>query len=511
MRLLALCLLLSALMTPLTAGAQGATAWQIVLYTEVGAENNLSGELVVMTPSGVQARYPLPASLYQMAPQARAEVAISPDHRYAAIGFFAGTAGSPPPLAIANLEAGTCCTFVTPPIADIDGFALAGFSPDSAQFAASYVGFTNRETFDIESGMMTVDPVTGSILAQIPVETLAAETTGEQWIAFAQPGDWKADGVRFVPSCYACEGVFESPWFIWNPQTNQIMQTTNEYFTILGESLPLTGELLVTTQNLTYPAGETMGILPPANVVEYYAGGVPAPIEQRQAAEAQAPVVYFNPNDLDLRLARWILDGNAFVIQGSELNPQGTIVFRDGARQAVAFGPGDTFLTGTPDGFLAQNALGWVVYYQFIDGTPNLIELEQFERPVQVVEATALGGTVTQPFQLIETGAQAPVEEPPLAPQQEQQPAVTTCPGFLPSRLVPGAQGRVTPGSANRLRAQPSQQAEIVGLMPGDSLFLVISGPQCDPAGIAWWEVEYNGVPGWTAEGQGDSYFVEPV
>jgi len=79
-------------------------------------------------------------------------------------------------------------------------------------------------------------------------------------------------------------------------------------------------------------------------------------------------------------------------------------------------------------------------------------------------------------------------------------------------RLGIGGQGRVTPGLPNLIRSQPNSGAgsAIVGRIPGNGVFTVLSGPSCDGAGRLWWQVNYNGVVGWTPEGQGSVYWVEP-
>lgn len=84
------------------------------------------------------------------------------------------------------------------------------------------------------------------------------------------------------------------------------------------------------------------------------------------------------------------------------------------------------------------------------------------------------------------------------------------CPGFLPSRLVEGQTGRVTPGTANNVYRVPLVSAELVGQIPGGESFMVLTGPQCRDD-MAWWWVDYNGLTGWTAEGQGDTYWLEPL
>jgi hypothetical protein len=89
---------------------------------------------------------------------------------------------------------------------------------------------------------------------------------------------------------------------------------------------------------------------------------------------------------------------------------------------------------------------------------------------------------------------------------------VFNCPGSqLPPRLSAGGEGRVVAGGGpNRLRAEPNINAARIGLIPESAVFLVDGGPVCTD-GVVWWPVNYNGVIGWTAEGQGTTYFIEPV
>jgi hypothetical protein len=88
------------------------------------------------------------------------------------------------------------------------------------------------------------------------------------------------------------------------------------------------------------------------------------------------------------------------------------------------------------------------------------------------------------------------------------QPGV--CPQNLPGRLVIGKTGRVTPGLANRLRSGSSYASSIIGRIPAGGVFNVLAGPTCDAA-TRWWQVSYNGQTGWTAEGYGTEYWLEPI
>jgi uncharacterized protein YgiM (DUF1202 family) len=88
---------------------------------------------------------------------------------------------------------------------------------------------------------------------------------------------------------------------------------------------------------------------------------------------------------------------------------------------------------------------------------------------------------------------------------------VFECPGFMPSRLVAGEEGRVLPGAANNVRDLPNPSGELVGKLEAGAEFTVIEGPECDNAGRAWWKVTTDNFEGWTVEGQSSDYYVEPI
>ncbi len=88
----------------------------------------------------------------------------------------------------------------------------------------------------------------------------------------------------------------------------------------------------------------------------------------------------------------------------------------------------------------------------------------------------------------------------------------SVCPEFLPPRLTVGQQGRVLPGDPNAIRSEPSRRSvtsQIIGQINSGNIFTVLDGPVC-AENIVWWKIEYYDTVGWTAEGEGDSYWVEP-
>ncbi|MEO0563833.1 MAG: SH3 domain-containing protein, partial [Chloroflexota bacterium] len=99
---------------------------------------------------------------------------------------------------------------------------------------------------------------------------------------------------------------------------------------------------------------------------------------------------------------------------------------------------------------------------------------------------------------MMTTGAQPP---PPCPPGFE---------GYAQPRLMPGAEGIVLPGGANRVRSAPNTSGEVLGNIPSGDTFITLRGPSCTD-GIVWFEVDANGLIGWTAESVDGEYFVQPT
>jgi Tol biopolymer transport system component len=83
------------------------------------------------------------------------------------------------------------------------------------------------------------------------------------------------------------------------------------------------------------------------------------------------------------------------------------------------------------------------------------------------------------------------------------------------SRLHVSAYAVVTGGPSdppNRVRASPSTGAEVVAQIYGGTIVRVLEGPVC-ANGLVFWKVENASIPGgtgWTAEGDGKDYYLEP-
>lgn len=83
------------------------------------------------------------------------------------------------------------------------------------------------------------------------------------------------------------------------------------------------------------------------------------------------------------------------------------------------------------------------------------------------------------------------------------------------SKLQIWQQGKVMGGPSdlpNRIRANPGKSAEQIGQLYPGAVFEVLEGPICAD-GLVFWLVESDQIPGgsgWTAEGDGKEYWLEP-
>lgn len=89
-------------------------------------------------------------------------------------------------------------------------------------------------------------------------------------------------------------------------------------------------------------------------------------------------------------------------------------------------------------------------------------------------------------------------------------PASINCSTAPAPRLVNGRYGRVTPGLPNNIRATPGSNGVLLGQIPPGGVFAVLSASTC-ASGFYWYQVNYNGLTGWTPEGGSGQYWVEPV
>ena len=501
----------------LSARAQADTG-NPALYTERLDASGRHGEVLFVADDGTLATVPVPDALYPAGyPDSivLGDIVLSPDGSHLAAAFYEMAGGNALPLMIADLTRALCCTFVAAPLAEVYSYDLSGFSPDGTQLAFSFVGSAEGGAIPYTGGMALADTVSGALTEVVSMDEAMTGIGQPPSAIWAFMGPWTDPGIEWTPNCYACEGVYEAEYSLWLPHKGSFVTHSGDYFSLFADNLAVTDETLYAGQSSLYPVSPEPAMLPIPNVIQYLGSGIPPTF----ATLGAAPVVYFDVDTLDLGDgAHWVVNGDDFLV--TPPNRDWTLVSRAGLTRSIPAPAGADFLMGTVDGWLAAipgpSGVDLVRYVNSPAGPFGaVIDRTQARTDYRAgyigLYAPPLGEGVAPvaPPTVPPPAVNLPTPLPPVS--ATPFPAVVQCPGFLPSRLVPGQLGRVTPGDANNLRALPNVSAPLVGRMPGSAEFVVMTGPVCDPAGLAWWQVTYSGLIGWTVEGQGNTYFLEPV
>ncbi len=486
----------------------GAVSAQDALWNDVWvlakSESN-TGVVVRLSSTGVTQQINVPGGAF-IPGAVNEQYVLSPDGRFLVIASQMEGAENTHPVMIADLQNGTTIQANIPPAAAYD---LGGFDPAGTRFALSYVSYIPTpapDTFPYNGGIAIIDASNGALLIDLPMSS--NPITPDEFTPWAFVDEWRADGIRFIGSCFGCEPAFEGQWSIWNPDTNEFTAESGEYFSYFGTWLPATNELLMRAHRTNYPYDTEPAYFPRFNVVQYYADGVlPSSSEL-----SGAPVVYFNPNDIDLSDGNglfWINGGDEFIVT-SQTDTTWIATSRFGGQRFVTVPADSSVLAGVNGGWVGTqpNSTGGtsIVSYTLSGGGYQPQVLADIVGSVSLLRAPALGENVAIP----PIGFTVIAPPPPDEFNAIMLANAPQCEGASPSRLIIGQLGRVTPGEANRVRTAPSTNAEIVGAIPGGAIFTVLDGPVCSE-GYAWWFVEYEGILGFTVEGSGTNYFVEPV
>ncbi len=443
--------------------AQSDANWQLALLHTDGATR----EIVTVTLDGIVSRASVPEALSI----GQDGVRLSPDGR-----TLATLASHLSSVVVADLATGECCrelpfTDVTPRFA-----SLAGFSPDGTQVAVAYMS----DTPSYFTEMLVLDTATGAIFA---AKNMTEPGEGGV-LPYPIVETWRGGSVLYSQSCTSCvEGAVSYELIAWDPSTGD-RAPTGEVQNIAADRLPESGEVIAAVYDPDYP------ILPNPDATafgpELYGIKNAVTLSGARAPEG-ARVVYFSLDNLELDRARWVAGGDAFLVFALGGNDR---LVTPNDEQPVDFSA-DEFLAATPDGWMTLED-GALTRYQISTDEVEREPMDPLSGRVQVLSVTPLGATASAGF--------APVPPP--------EPIV--CEGFVESRLVAGHIGRVVPGPANNVREEPSTDSLIVAKIAGGERFMVLEGPVC-AEGMAWWRVAFQNWEGWTSEGRGENYWLEPA
>ncbi|MAS35985.1 MAG: hypothetical protein CL610_18400 [Anaerolineaceae bacterium] len=211
---------------------------------------------------------------------------------------------------------------------------------------------------------------------------------------------------------------------------------------------------------------------------------------------------------------KWAANGQwlLYYSEGEPMAPHWSVIMADAtplSNERMPLGPNVRAVWGTPDGYLALTETGTLLFMNEFEvegfaadfGVP-VLELEQGQSVdvVYVSDAGAFGLTsVADVGGVVVDG-----------PDELAAPPITACEGAPPLRLTVGMSGRVSFTNGVPLRVRSAPGGDVVTQIGEGTAFNVIGGPQCQ-GGYAWWQIRTgNAVEGWSAEGDANSYFMEP-
>jgi hypothetical protein len=208
---------------------------------------------------------------------------------------------------------------------------------------------------------------------------------------------------------------------------------------------------------------------------------------------------------------QWSPDGRWIIFNEVSMNPQSEglwVVAADGSEEHFVDESG---IDSTS--IWAPNSSQWI--YQRAGGEDDekyrLVEVGNWRPEPLDLETDWIDGWST-PFSL----RKAPVSiTPPPAPTPTAGVVPwSACSEAPPSRVEPGLLSRVTytDGTPLAIRTKPGlSSGERIQYLAEGTRITILDGPGCAD-GYTWWQVEtLDGVQGWVAEGDLDTYFIEPL
>jgi hypothetical protein len=182
---------------------------------------------------------------------------------------------------------------------------------------------------------------------------------------------------------------------LWNPADDSLSEA-NIPFNARNQALA-NGESMSTMMDPTFPNNpDAVGMLPVPNVVTF------TPASTDPAVPAPSQVVYFNPNNIYIRQAQWVADGQAILIMHASTtdffspSDEAYLLLRDGTQVPLTLPTTRQYLASTSDGWVMLDTEAMTyVYYRLSGATVEEIALDATYTgyPV-VVESPSFGASV---------------------------------------------------------------------------------------------------------------------
>ena len=247
-------------------------------------------------------------------------------------------------------------------------------------------------------------------------------------------------------------------------------------------------------------------------------GGAEAPTEAPMPPEVVEILAETAPTQ-DI-LGKWILDQGQSTFGGSPILDPLEAEFFEATEMEIT---GEYLILGN-----LGHTYSWIDEQRIrVDGvvmgfgfaTEGFFYLFTVQREGDILRLLTSDGTPYAVFGRAGSAAAVPVIDVVVsveetAPKQPAAPAASMpCEGAYETHLFKGGFAFVNPvpPDPNLVRSEPNASSAQIGLVQPNELMEVTDGPQCS-GGWVWWQItsKKTSLSGWTAEGDGASYWVLP-
>jgi hypothetical protein len=222
------------------------------------------------------------------------------------------------------------------------------------------------------------------------------------------------------------------------------------------------------------------------------------------------------PQDI---LGEWVLDQNQSTFGASSMLDPLEAEFFEAIKMEIT---GDYLILGD-----FGHSYSWIdeqrirvdgVVAGFGSATEGFFYIFTVQREGDILRLLTSDGTPFAVFGRAGSAAVAPiivvVSTEEIAPEQPAAPTPwTPCESAYETHLFKGGYAFVNPvpPEPNLVRSEPNASSAQIGLVQPNELMEITAGPQCS-GGWVWWQItsKKTGLSGWTAEGNGGSYWVLP-
>ncbi len=450
-------------------------AWWAWVY-EVDTDS-----LYLLNDNGQQARVPRPR-LPDERPGTTPKLSFSRDGRFLVVAAALNSGASG--LGFYEMETGQ---FVQIHQLNVGEDIYLGFGYDNAAISGSPYIFdpTNRL---VAVGLMTTDfsnptwrviifdLVTGDALYQLDNQSPLMAAYASTNIVFPRIVYFGIDVVHVQLIRFGADADERYPAFAWHPNANFVEDSPFEFTNIdlLPADLSSTFAYRTAAEGGAFASNNAIGVGDPGT-----------------------PQVLVSDDGLGYAAPRWAAGGEIVLFQATDASGNqfwGGVTVQSGGR--FVFDSTVQAIYGTPQGYLTRN--------------------EDDEIAVHRIAASDSSQTIWQPVE--DTTIHliwASVPDVTFAPTQIYIPlnltGIVHCPGTPASVVALGMRAQVETSGGAGLRLRTAAGGELLATMPVGTEFRIIGGPQCQ-GGYTWWNLRLtDGTLGWAAEGDLESYFMEPV